>query len=133
MFELEVGSSSTWREFFFISFPFRGGTANDVEFWLKNLGVVITFTEWKQGHDVVPSYELDLVWLHISGIPHAWRNYLSFWALGTVVGSTQQVGMHTLRKKRSGSCVQVGVHNKEKFPYTTDLVFERFGYDITFS
>lgn len=113
MFELEVGSSSTWREFFFSSFPFRGGAANDVEFWLKNLGVVITFTEWKQGHDVVPSYELDLVWLHISGIPHAWRNYLSFWALGTLVGSTQQVDMHTLRKKEWFVCSSWGTQQRK--------------------
>jgi hypothetical protein len=52
---------------------------NDVEFRLNNLGVIVTFSEWWERQEVVPSYELDIVWLHITGIP--WRHYLSFWAL----------------------------------------------------
>jgi hypothetical protein len=68
---------------------------NDVEFRLKHLGVIVTFSEWKDGQEAVPSYELEAVWLHITGIPHSWRHYLSFWAIGTVVGSTLQVDMHT--------------------------------------
>jgi hypothetical protein len=54
---------------------------NDVEFRLNNLGVIVTFSEWRERQEVVPSYELDIVWLHITGIPYAWRHYLSFWAL----------------------------------------------------
>jgi hypothetical protein len=65
---------------------------NDVEFWLKYLGLIVTFSEWSEGQDAVPSYELETVWLHIS-----------LWAVGTVVGSTMQVDMYTFRKKRSGS------------------------------
>jgi hypothetical protein len=76
---------------------------NDVEFWLKYLGLIVTFSEWSEGQDAVPSYELETVWLHITGIPHPWRHYLSLWAVGTVVGSTMQVDMYTFRKKRSGS------------------------------
>jgi hypothetical protein len=105
---------------------------NDVEFRFKHLGVIVTFSEWKDGQEAVPSYELEVVWLHITGIPHFWRHYLSFWAVGTVVGSTLQVDMHNFRRK-GVVCVQVGVLNKDKFPYTTDLVFGTLGYDITFS
>jgi hypothetical protein len=61
---------------------------NDVKFKLKTFGVSLTFTEWTEGEDAAPAYELDLVWVHISGIPHDWRHYLAFWALGTVVGTT---------------------------------------------
>jgi hypothetical protein len=68
---------------------------NDVEFRLKHLGVIVTFSEWKDGQEAVPSYELEAMWLHITRIPHSWRHYLSFWAIGTVVGSTLQVDMHT--------------------------------------
>jgi hypothetical protein len=88
---------------------------NDVEFRLKNLGVIVTFSEWKDGQDAVPSYELDPVWLHISSIPHSWRHYLSFWAVGIVVGSTLQVDMHTFRRKGVVH-VQVGVLDKNKSP-----------------
>jgi hypothetical protein len=105
---------------------------NDVEFKLKNLGVVLTFTEWKEGEDPSPAYELDLVWLHITGVPYAWRHYLTFWALGTVIGSTQQVDMHTYRQKGVVR-VQVGILNRDQFPYTTDLVFGTKGYEITFT
>jgi hypothetical protein len=34
---------------------------NNVEFKLKNLGVVLTFMEWKEGEDPSPAYELDLI------------------------------------------------------------------------
>jgi hypothetical protein len=105
---------------------------NDVEFKLKNHGVELTFNEWKEGEDASPAYELDLVWFHITGIPHAWRHYLTFWALGTVVGSTQQVDMHTFRQKGVVR-VQVGILNRDQFPYTTDLVFGTKGYEITFA
>jgi hypothetical protein len=119
---------------FLVPFPCREELIrmNDVEFKLKNLGVMLTFNEWKEGEDVSPAYELDLVWFHISGVPHAWRHYLTFWALGTVVGSTQQVDMHTYRQKGVVR-VLVGILNRDHFPYTTDLVFGTKGYEITFA
>jgi hypothetical protein len=95
---------------------------NDVEFRLKHLGVIVIFSEWKDDQEVVSSYELEAVWLRIGGIPHSWRHYFSFWAVGTVVGSTLQVDMHTFFKKGVVR-VQVGVLNKDKFPYTTNLIF----------
>jgi hypothetical protein len=119
---------------FLVPFPSREELIrmNDVEFKLKNHGVELTFNEWKEGEDASPAYELDLVWFHITGIPHAWRHYLTFWALGTVVGSTQQVDMHTYRQKGVVR-VQVGILNRDQFPYTTDLVFGTKGYEITFA
>jgi hypothetical protein len=44
---------------------------NDVKFKLKNLGVVLTFIEWREGEDTPPTYELDLVWFHIKGVLYA--------------------------------------------------------------
>jgi hypothetical protein len=55
---------------------------NDVEFELKSLRVVLMFTVWKEGEDISGAYELDLVWCHFKGVPHAWRHYLAFWAQG---------------------------------------------------
>jgi hypothetical protein len=68
-------------------------------FDLNTLGVIVTFSEWNKGQDAVPSYELDVVWFHITGIPQAWRHYLSFWAPGTIIESLQQVDMYTFREK----------------------------------
>jgi hypothetical protein len=110
--------------FFLVPFPSTEELTrmNNVEFKLKNLGVVLTFMEWKEGEDPSPAYELDLIWFHITGVPYAWRHYLTFWALGIVIGSTQQVDMHTRRQKGVVQ-VQVGILNRDQFPYTTDLVF----------
>jgi hypothetical protein len=77
---------------------------NDVDSRLKHLGVIVTFSEWSEDQDAVQSNGLETVWMHITGIPHPWRHYLSLWAVGTVVGSTMQVDMYTFRKKRSGLC-----------------------------
>lgn len=70
-----------------------------MEFNLKNHGVTITISEWKDACDVELSYQLDEVWVHVKGVPHAWRNYLGFWALGSVIGTTIEVDMYTYRKK----------------------------------
>jgi hypothetical protein len=105
---------------------------NDVKFKLKNLGVVLTFTEWKEGEDPSPAYELDLVWFHITGALYASRHYLTFWALGTVIGSTHQVDMHKYRQNGVVQ-VQVGILNGDQFPYTIDLVFGTKGNEITFT
>jgi hypothetical protein len=119
---------------FLVSFPSKEELIrmNDVEFKLKTFEVGLTFTEWTEGEDAAPAYELDLVWVHISGIPHDRRHYLAFWVFGTVVGTTQQVDMHTYRQKGVVR-VQIGVLNRDLFPYTTDLVFGLKGFNITFA
>lgn len=59
---------------FLVPFPSREEltSMNDVEFKLKNLGVVIMFNEWKHDEDATPAHELETLWVHITGIPHAW-------------------------------------------------------------
>jgi hypothetical protein len=57
---LELGGSSAWGRLVLGCFSIER-RMNDVEFKLKNFGVILTFTEWKEGEDTVPTYELDLV------------------------------------------------------------------------
>jgi hypothetical protein len=105
---------------------------DDVEFRLKNHGVSITIQQWQQDSDIIPVYQLDEVWVHITGVPHSWRHYLCFWALGTVVGTTQEVDMLTFRKKGIIR-IKVGVLSRADLPIKTDIVFGKIGYRITFS
>ncbi|KAF2939952.1 hypothetical protein DAI22_03g235100 [Oryza sativa Japonica Group] len=100
---------------------------DDVEFRLKNHGVSITIQQWQQDSDIIPVYQLDEVWVHITGVPHSWRHYLCFWALGTVVGTTQEVDMLTFRKKGIIR-IKVGVLSRADLPIKTDIVFGKIGY-----
>ncbi|KAJ1283841.1 hypothetical protein BS78_03G158000 [Paspalum vaginatum] len=122
----------------------------NIDFWLKNHGgVTLTISEWQNASSVPHSYKIDEVWVHISGVPHVWRHYLVFWALGTVIGATLDVDMLTYRKKGIIRVlvgvldktqlpfiiirVLVGVLDKTQLPFTIDLVFGKDGYDITYT
>ena len=65
-------------------------------------------------------------------MPHAYRNYLVFWALGTVIGNTREVDMNTYRNMGIIR-VKVGLLDKSQLPLTTDLVFGTEGYLITYT
>lgn len=81
---------------------------------------------------MIPAYELDEVWIHVSGVPAPWHHYLAFWALGCVIGATQEVDMLTYR--RTGVIrMKVFMHSSVVLPITTDVVFGKLGYPITYA
>lgn len=55
-----------------------------------------------------------------------------FWALGLVIGLTEEVGMLTYRQKFVVR-IRVGIMKKDLLPITTDVVFGKEGYNITLS
>jgi hypothetical protein len=55
-----------------------------------------------------------------------------FWALGSVVGMTCKVDMLTYRRK-GVIRILVGIMNKDLLPLTTDIVFCKEGYNVTFA
>ncbi|WVZ94897.1 hypothetical protein U9M48_040728 [Paspalum notatum var. saurae] len=123
------------KDSFLVAFPSEDEMQRmtDIDFRLKSHGgVTLTISEWQNASSIPQSYKLDEVWVHISGVPHAWRHYLVFWAIGTVVGATLDIDMLTYRKK-GVIRVLVGVLDKTKLPFTTDLVFGKDGYDITYT
>lgn len=86
---------------FLVAFPSEDELKRlaDFEFKLKSQQVTLTISEWEFSGDATPAYHLDEVWVHVTGVPHAWRHYLGFWALGSMIGVTLQVDMYTYRKK----------------------------------
>uniref|UniRef100_J3MR96 Uncharacterized protein n=1 Tax=Oryza brachyantha TaxID=4533 RepID=J3MR96_ORYBR len=119
---------------FLVTFPSEEELkrTEDVEFRLKNHGVSLSISKWQDAGDISPLYELDEVWVHITGVPHAWRHYLGFWAIGTVIGATLDVDMLTFRK--TGTIrIKVGLMNRDQLPFTQDVVFGKHGYGITYS
>ncbi|RLN43082.1 hypothetical protein C2845_PM01G18340 [Panicum miliaceum] len=89
-------------------------------------------TVWQNDQDIMPTYELEEVWVRITGVPHAYRHYMILWAVGTVIGETLEVDMLTNRKK-GVIRVKVGILDKRQLPHTTDLVFGTQGYHVTFT
>lgn len=104
----------------------------DIGFQLKNHGVTLTVSVWQNDQDIAPTYELEEVWVHVTGVPHAYRHYLVFWAVGTVIGATLEVDMLTYRMK-GVIRIKVGMMDKRQLPHTTDLVFGTQGYHVTFA
>lgn len=126
---------------FLISFPSLEdlNRLTDVEYRIKSHGVTISFSEWKD--DDIPSYfSLDSVWVHVSGVPHGLRNFLGLWAIGSVIGSTQDVDLTCLRRKGIVR-IQVAVVNKDIFknndsdlddPLDTDVYVKLKGFALCF-
>ena len=83
------------------------------EYNVKSHDVKITFSEWKI--EEVPSLlPLQPVWVHVTGVPPALRHFLGLWAVGSVIGATQDVDLVCLR--RHGIVrIQVAVHNMDIF------------------
>jgi hypothetical protein len=48
--------------------------------------------------DVQPIKVLDQVWVTITKVPRALRSFLPLWAVGTMIGATQKVDIHHLRR-----------------------------------
>ncbi|KAG2543544.1 hypothetical protein PVAP13_9NG752108 [Panicum virgatum] len=121
------------QDSFLVAFPSEEALNSmvDIGYQLKNHGVTLTISVWQQDQDIIPAYELDEVWVHITGVPPSYRHYLVFWALGTVIGATLDVDMLTYRK--TGVIrVKVGILNKGQLPLTTNMVFGKVGYNVTY-
>ncbi|KAJ1276398.1 hypothetical protein BS78_05G212100, partial [Paspalum vaginatum] len=102
----------------------------EIEYKLRS-GITITIKQWDHG-DATPSYNLDELWVHVTGVPHAWHHYLGFWAVGSMIGTTLEVDMLIYRKKGVIRLL-VGLVDKEQLSLTTYIVFHKVGYDITFT
>jgi hypothetical protein len=50
--------------------------------------------------DVQPIKVLDQVWVTITKVPRARRSFLPLWAVGNMIGATQKVDIHHLRRTR---------------------------------
>ena len=59
---------------------------------------LITFSAWKS-LEVPHKLELKKVWLHVEGVPHTLRTFLGLWAVGSLMGITQDVDLYSLRRR----------------------------------
>ena len=83
--------------------------------------------------------ELEQVWVHLTGVPNPMRHFWGLWAVGTLIGTTIDVDMITLRR-RGVVHILVGMMKRASFkksdelgPYIeTDGVLRLKGYDFVF-
>jgi hypothetical protein len=47
--------------------------------------------------DVPHKFELQQVWVHVEGVPHMVRHFLGLWAVGSLIGTTLDVDLVSLR------------------------------------
>jgi hypothetical protein len=57
-----------------------------------------TFSVEEFVDDVRPIKVLDQVWVTVTKVPRALRSFLPLWAVGTMIGATQKVDIHHLRR-----------------------------------
>jgi hypothetical protein len=98
--------SSQWKweaiphgeDAFLVSFP----TVEDLQrrdgfqLGVPNSSAQMTFSVWK-AQDVPHSFELQPVWVHVDGVPHTVRYFLGLWAVGSLIGTTLDVDLVSLR------------------------------------
>ncbi|KAM3329058.1 hypothetical protein ACQJBY_026241 [Aegilops geniculata] len=83
------------------------------EYNVKSQDVKIAFSEWKV-EEVSSILPLQPVWVHVTGVPPPLRHFLGLWAVGSVIGATQDVDLVCLR--RHGIVrIQVAVHSLDIF------------------
>jgi hypothetical protein len=57
-----------------------------------------TFSIEEYVDDVQPIKVLDQVWVTVTKVPRALHSFLLLWAVGTMIGATQKVDIHHLRR-----------------------------------
>jgi hypothetical protein len=91
---------------------------------------VIAIEEWNQ--EIKPKKKLHKVWVQVYGVPYEMRNFLSLWAIGSILGSTQRVDMAYL--KRTGVVrLPVVVLDAQDIPNDADIVSGDCMYEIFFN
>jgi hypothetical protein len=98
--------SSRWKweaiphgdDAFLVSFP----TVEDLQrvdgfqLGVPNSNAQMTFSVW-HAQDVPHTFELQQVWVHVEGVAHTVRHFLGLWAVGSLVGTTLDVDLVSLR------------------------------------
>jgi hypothetical protein len=85
---------------YLVSFP----TADDLkrvdgfQMGVPDSSAQITINVWK-AQDVPHKFELQPVWVHVDGVPHTVRHFLGLWAVGSLIGTTLDVDLVSLRSR----------------------------------
>jgi hypothetical protein len=85
---------------YLVSFP----TAADLkrvdgfQMGVPNSSAQMSVSIWK-AQDVPHKFELQPIWVHVDGVPHTVRHFLAIWAVGSLIGTTLDVDLVSLRSR----------------------------------
>jgi hypothetical protein len=57
-----------------------------------------TFSSWRR-QDIAPEFVIEPVWVQVDGVPYTVRHFHGLWAVGSLIGSTMDVDLVTLRSR----------------------------------
>jgi hypothetical protein len=100
--------SSQWKweaiphgdDAYLVSFP----TADDLkrvdgfQMGVPDSSAQMSVSIWKT-QDVPHKFELQPIWVHVDGVPHTVRHFLGLWAVGSLIGTTLDVDLVSLRSR----------------------------------
>lgn len=91
-------------------------------------GVRVEFEEWFEKEE---GFLLPKVWVKVFGLRKKLREYLTLWAVGSLLGATQLVDMKTTRKNEFGRFF-VAVLNPKLIPKMIDVVIGDHYFELKF-
>jgi hypothetical protein len=63
-----------------------------------NVKAQVAVTSWKRD-DIAPLFVMEPAWIHVDGVPHTVRYFHGLWAVGSLIGSTLDVDLVSLRSQ----------------------------------
>jgi hypothetical protein len=92
------------------------------------VGARLRFEVWQEKE---VGFLLPKVWVRVFGLRRELYEFMDFWAIGSMLGSTQTVDMETTRKGNFGR-VQVAVLNPSLIPEQLDVVIGDHYFEVEF-
>jgi hypothetical protein len=85
---------------------------------------------WK-AQDVPHKFELQPTWVHVDGVPHTVRHFLGLWAIGSLICTTLDVDLVSLRS-HGVVCILVAMNEPKNLEKQNDILgYPCLGVSIT--
>lgn len=123
------------EEAFVILFPLKSEMQRAINFGGADVkeggvptGIRVEFEEWFEEEE---GFLLPKVWVKVFGLRKKLREYLTLWAMGSLLGATQLVDTKTTRKNEFGRFF-VAVLNPKLIPKMIDVVIGDHYFELKF-
>jgi hypothetical protein len=58
----------------------------------------VSISSWKR-EDITPDFVMEPAWIHVDDVPHTVRHFHGLWAVGSLIGSTLDMDLVSLRSQ----------------------------------
>uniref|UniRef100_A0ACD5X0H8 Uncharacterized protein n=1 Tax=Avena sativa TaxID=4498 RepID=A0ACD5X0H8_AVESA len=114
------------------------GRIDGMEFMVRMNKVMMSISAWRMDH-IDSAFELQQVWVHVTGVPHELRHFLGLCGVGSLIGQTLDIDMFSLRR-RAKIRILVGMIDTSAFLddsseyslFASNLVVKLKGYEFRY-